>query len=103
MGLLKGKHCHRWEERKLSPFRKELCHFSLERIIPEVQGLSMEDKVFHSYSEGESSAGGVYYRVARGRCPGVCDSWADASVQVNGFSNCSFKMFKSRTNAEDFV
>ena len=46
--------------------------------------------------------GNSYYAVAKGRKPGIYNSWDDASVQVNGVANC-YKGFKTLAEAQQFM
>ncbi len=44
-----------------------------------------------------------YYAVRHGRTNGVFESWSECEAQVKGFKNASFKSFKTRQEALDFV
>jgi hypothetical protein len=44
-----------------------------------------------------------YYTVAKGRIPGIYRSWANCERQVTRFSGASFKSFRTRLEAEQFM
>ena len=44
-----------------------------------------------------------FYAVAKGIKPGIYNSWAEAKIQVDGFSGAIFKSFTSMTEAEDWI
>ena len=43
-----------------------------------------------------------YYAVAKGRKPGVYESWAECEEQIKGYSGASYKAFKERIDAFKF-
>lgn len=45
----------------------------------------------------------AYIAVARGHVIGIYDSWDDAKVQVDGYSNALYKGFNSRAAAITFL
>eukprot|EP00956_Cyclotella_meneghiniana_P010870 scaffold15231_cov66-Cyclotella_meneghiniana.AAC.8 len=49
------------------------------------------------------SKGPKFYAVAKGRNPGIYNSWAECESQVKGFSGAIFKSFKTRPEAESFM
>ena len=46
---------------------------------------------------------GKYYAVAKGKVPGIYNSWDECKAMVDGFSGAVYKSFKTRAEAEDFV
>lgn len=44
-----------------------------------------------------------YYAVKKGRNPGIYTSWDLCLKEVKGFSNASYKSFKTRAEAENFL
>lgn len=44
-----------------------------------------------------------YYAVAKGRAPGIYETWAECEAQVKGFPGASFKGFPDRNGAESFL
>jgi hypothetical protein len=66
-------------------------------------------KGFQTYEEAEwfaqhgGGSGNEFYAVARGRAPGIYESWNDAQQQITGFSCAIHKKFYSRQEAENFV
>ena len=44
-----------------------------------------------------------FYAVARGRKPGIYESWQECSEQVNGFSNGCYQGFPTKQQAEAFL
>lgn len=44
-----------------------------------------------------------YYAVAVGRIPGIYPSWAEAEMQVRGFSGALYQKFSRRDQAEQFI
>ena len=47
--------------------------------------------------------GGPCYAVARGKTPGIYQTWAEAEIQVKGFSDARFKKFSTAREAEMFM
>lgn len=44
-----------------------------------------------------------YYAVKEGRVPGIYMSWGEAEPQVKGYSGASYKSFKTKKEAEEFI
>jgi len=44
-----------------------------------------------------------FYAVAKGRTTGIFRSWRECEPSIAGFSNCCFKSFPTRPEAEDFL
>ncbi|XP_012277947.1 ribonuclease H1 [Orussus abietinus] len=44
-----------------------------------------------------------FYAVAKGRKPGIYQTWDECKLQVNQFSGPIYKKFKTQTEAEDFI
>lgn len=44
-----------------------------------------------------------FYAVARGRTPGIFQTWADCESQVKGFSGARYKKFDSVVEAQNFI
>ena len=44
-----------------------------------------------------------FYAVARGKVPGVYETWAECKAQTESFGGARFKKFSSREEAKDFV
>lgn len=44
-----------------------------------------------------------FYAVARGRTPGVFNTWDECKAQISGYKLARFKKFNSRRDAEEFV
>ena len=44
-----------------------------------------------------------YYAVKNGRNPGIYTSWAECQAQTTGFSGATFKSFKTKAEAEEFM
>jgi len=44
-----------------------------------------------------------FYAVAKGRKPGIYDTWPDAQAQVMGFAGAVYKGFPTRTEAEAWI
>jgi viroplasmin and RNaseH domain-containing protein len=47
--------------------------------------------------------GHKFYGVRRGRTPGIYSSWEECQTQVEGFSGCEFKSFRSKRDAIDYM
>ena len=44
-----------------------------------------------------------FYAVARGKIPGIYNTWNETKIQVNGFPRALYKGFKTREEAEKFI
>jgi len=44
-----------------------------------------------------------FYAVAKGIKPGIYNSWAEAKIQIDGFSGAIFKSFASMAEAKDWI
>jgi len=50
-----------------------------------------------------SMARSRFYAVARGRQPGIFESWAEAEEQVKGYSDCRHKSFSTYEEAKEWL
>jgi hypothetical protein len=55
------------------------------------------------FSPGSRRGRQKFYAVRRGHSPGIYNSWADCSRQVNGYSGHEFKSFTTLQEAEEFM
>ena len=46
---------------------------------------------------------GKFYAVRVGRTPGIYNSWDDCKAQIDGFSNATYKSFKTAAEAAEFM
>ena len=46
---------------------------------------------------------GKFYAVRVGRTPGIYNSWEDCKAQIDGFSNATYKSFKTAAEAAEFM
>ena len=44
-----------------------------------------------------------FYAVAKGKAPGIYNTWAECQIQVNGVSSAIFKKFETKEEAEVFI
>jgi hypothetical protein len=44
-----------------------------------------------------------FYAVARGRCPGIYETWPEAHAQTSGHKGALFKKFQTKEEAEAFI
>jgi len=44
-----------------------------------------------------------FYAVANGRTNGIFLNWSDCNTSVKGYSNASYKKFKTKEEAEQFI
>lgn len=44
-----------------------------------------------------------YYAIARGRQPGIYNTWVDAKKQIDGFKGAKYKLFDTEQDAKEFI
>jgi hypothetical protein len=69
----------------------------------EENGRQDEVPVFHGFNSTMEEPKRKYYAVRRGRVPGIYRTWDSCEKQVEGFSGCEFKSFKTKEDAHQYL
>jgi hypothetical protein len=77
---------------------------TVPRFEDEFRSSSAGNKEFYDgYNSQKGTPTTKYYAVRRGRKPGIYRSWEDCERQVEGFSYCVFKSFKTELEAQQYL
>ncbi len=69
----------------------------------EENGRQDELPFFHGFNSTMEEPKRKYYAVRRGRTPGIYRTWDSCEKQVEGFSGCEFKSFKTKEGAHQYM
>ena len=61
------------------------------------------DRFYNGYNSQQTTPRAKYYAVQRGRRPGIYRTWEECEKQVEGFSHCAFKSFKTKPEAQQYL
>jgi hypothetical protein len=69
----------------------------------EENGREVEAPFFHGFNSTMEEPKRKYYAVRQGRVPGIYRTWDSCEKQVEGYSGCEFKSFKTKEDAHQYL
>jgi hypothetical protein len=67
------------------------------------ENIQKDSGFYQGFNSDMKGAKAKYYAVKRGRRPGIYRTWEECERQVEGFSHCEFKSFKSEWEAQRYL
>jgi viroplasmin and RNaseH domain-containing protein len=72
-------------------------------LMVKSEGQPADKKCIKSEAAGIGRSFGNYYAVAKGRKPGIYDSWEEAYQQIDGFPNFAYRAYPDRALAAGYL